>query len=99
MKFKPDFLHQLQENQKEKIPINATVNFRYNNMESNPTQKTLRLSEFHPKKRLIFYVDVHSVNQPIEISSSNTQNNKVNQGGNTASNLSYPQLSQSLDRS
>jgi hypothetical protein len=56
MKYKPDFIHQLQENNKEKIKPEAVLNFRYNNMESNPTQKSLKLNEFHPKKRLIFYV-------------------------------------------
>jgi hypothetical protein len=98
MKFKPDFLHQLQENGKEKIPANANLNFRYNNMESNPTQKTLRLNEFHPKKRLIFYVDVAQLG-----SSSNNQNTggSISQvgGGVSNNNIGYPSISQSIDRS
>ena len=57
MKNKPDFIHQLKENNKEKINPNAILSFRYNNMESNPTHKSLKLNEFHPKKRLIFYVN------------------------------------------
>lgn len=58
IKYKPEFIHQLQDNGQSRIPKDAEITFKYNSMESQPLLKTLKFSEFHPKKKLVFYISV-----------------------------------------
>ena len=57
MKHSTELIHQLQENKQPKIPSDSNLVFKYNSPDGNVTNKTLKLNEFHPTKRLIYYVE------------------------------------------
>jgi hypothetical protein len=40
------------------------LEFHYNNPESQPSLKSFTLKQFHPKKKLLFFIKINKANQP-----------------------------------
>lgn len=58
IKTNEEFNDKIAENRLPKLQKNDILELKYNSPDANPVDKNRHLGEFHPKKRLLFYVKV-----------------------------------------